>query len=171
MSQYTTKQCLLFFLKDRNESQLPGTMVLIAVPPQHSHPFPPFAQLAPPVRRKDTKTDALQNPPLYHRLSHVIFSHEQWGVNFKRNLPSSWVTGGTQLVCILWYLTKHKLTLPHIEKLSEKDKSIRSKSSFILEFNQMLPGTLIFWELHAKEPCLVCFFLTVIFKAINVFYL
>lgn len=118
MSQYTTKQCLLFFLKDRNESQLPGTMVLIAVPPQHSHPFPPFAQLAPPVRRKDTKTDALQNPPLYHRLSHV-FSHEKCGVNFKRNLPSSWVTGGTQLVCILWYLTKHKLTLPHIEKLSD----------------------------------------------------
>lgn len=30
-----------------------------------------------------------------------------------------WVTGGTQLVCILWYLTKHELTLPHIEKLSD----------------------------------------------------
>lgn len=63
-------------------------------------------------------------------------------------------------------------TATHWEIKRSQDKSIRSKSSFILEFNQMLPGThFIFWELHAKEPCLVCFFLTVIFKAINMFYL
>lgn len=140
---------------------------------QHCHystltHFCPLLSLL-PLSEGKTKTDALQNPPLYQHLSRVIFSPKQWGVNFKRNLPSSWVTGGTQLFYILWYVTKHKLTLSWETKRSQ-DKS-RSKSSFILEFNQMPAWYFIFWELHAKELCLLCFFLTVIFKAIHMFYL
>lgn len=152
MSPYTTKQCLLFFLKHRNESQLPSTMVLTALPTQHSRPFLPFAQLAPLVRRKE-KNRCPTEPtfvPACVLLCHLFIQ----AVRYKFQEKLAFIMGHWWYTAFLHSVISNKTqvdTATHWEIKRSQDKSISSKSSFGSSI-KCLPG-ILFSENFMLKNC------------------